>query len=103
MQNDNLDKLLLKAIPSGIEPSANFEARFWQKIAERERIPQVVRAFEWIPMPSFAQAVAALLVAVLIGGAGGAVSAMNAPEMKGISSASVASNYLKLIESENLK
>ncbi len=103
MQNDNLDKLILKAAPARIEPSPDFETHFWQKMRKRESASQWARAFEWIPIPSFAQAAAVLLVAVLIGGAGGVVSAMNAPETKGISSASVASNYLKLIELENLK
>ena len=99
MQNDNLDKLILKAAPSRIEPSAYFESRFWQKVSE----PKTIRLFDWIPVPCFAQAAAAIIVAVIIGGAGGAVSAMNTPEIKGISSSSVASNYLKLIGSENLK
>ena len=103
MQNDNIDKMILKYAPAKIESSAGFEAKFWRKVSERERTPRLVRAFEWIPVPSFAQVAAAVLIAVLIGGAGGAVSAMSTPGVKGISSSSVASTYFKLIGSENVK
>lgn len=98
--------LLTKSAPQ-VEPSPNFEARFWAKVTARQKEPKVIRIFQdivsFIPVPNLAQAAAVMLIVVLIGGGAGFVSAMNTPEIKGISSSSVASNYLKWIESENLK
>ena len=117
-KNDKLDKLLKESF-STIEPSKDFERVFWQKILERQKEPWFVRVLKdiesYIPFPTPSQAVAFLLVALLIGGTGGVVSAMNVPtsleakrtsvqylsgfhEFKGIPSFSVTATYLKTIE-----
>ena len=117
-EDDKLDKLL-KGSFSTIEPSKDFERVFWQKVFERQKEPWLVRVFKdlesFIPLPTPAQAVAFVLTAFLIGGTGGAVSAMNVPadleakrtsvqylsgfhEFKGIPSSSVAATYLKTID-----
>ena len=117
-ENDKLDKLLKESF-STIEPSRDFERVFWQKIFERQKEPWLVRVLKdleaFIPFPAPSQAVAFVLVAFLIGGTGGVVSAMNVPtsleakrtsvqylsgfhEFKGIPSSSVAATYLKTID-----
>src|SRR3989338_1156917 len=74
-----LNGLILTSAPP-IEPSANFEGRFWQKVLQREKeswLVKVLRGIEsHIPAPNFAQALAVLLVALIIGSTGGVVSAM---------------------------
>lgn len=118
--------VIIRTSVSSIEPSPNFEGRFWQKVLEREKAPwlaKVLRGVEsHIPVPNFAQALAVLLVALIIGGAGGVVSAMNTvmperlegaqtsvqylsgfQEFKGIPSSSVTVSYLKAVEERNFR
>ena len=121
-KNDRLDKLLKESF-STIEPSKGFEGVFWQKVLGRQKEPWFVRVLKdvesFIPFPTPAQAVAFVLVAFMIGGMGGVVSAINVPtdleakrtsvqylsgfhEVKGIPSSSVAAAYLKTIENGSL-
>lgn len=109
---------LLRAGGSSIEPSPEFEANFWKKVFAREKEPRLSRLLKDLeslfPVPSFSEAFAILLIALLIGGTGGAVSAMNTltpervesgrtsvqylsgfREFKGIPSSSVSAAYLK--------
>ena len=126
---------LLEGFFSPVEPSKDFERVFWRKILERsatkapadssfgeQKEPWFVRVLKdiesLVPLPTPSRAAAFLLVAFLIGGTGGVVSAMNVPtsleakrtsvqylsgfhEFKGIPSSSVAATYLKTIESED--
>ena len=75
----NLDTLL-KTSQVPIQPSLNFEGRFWKEVTRRQSEPRLARIFrdiEWLlPMPNLAQAAASLLTAVLIGGASGFISEM---------------------------
>ena len=115
MKNDELDKLIFKSQPAIIEPSRDFETTFWKKVYEREREPKLVRGFQelisWIPTPSFAQAAAVVLVALIIGGGAGFVSAMPSPsvslsgfeEIKGIPKPSILGAYFKMMEVEKTK
>ncbi|MBI4971741.1 MAG: hypothetical protein HZC17_07890 [Candidatus Omnitrophica bacterium] len=113
MEKDNLDKLILKSAPEKIEPSSGFEGRFWQKLSERQNAPHPIGIFEWVPVPSFSQAAAIVLIALMIGGVSGIVSALNAPpavrslsgfhEIKGVPSVSVAGAYLNTIGQGDLK
>ena len=130
-ENDKLDRLLKESF-STLEPSKGFERVFWQKILEKsatkapadssfgeQKEPWFVRVLKdlefLIPFPAPGQAVAFVLVAFLIGGTGGVVSAMNVPtdleakrtsvqylsgfhEFKGIPTSSVAATYLKTID-----
>ena len=120
-KDDKLDRLLKESF-STIEPSKDFERVFWQKILERQKEPWFTRVLKdlesFVPFPTPTQAVAFLLVAFLIGGTGGVVSAMNVPtsleakrtsvqylsgfhEFKGVPSSSVAAAYLKTIENRS--
>lgn len=117
---------LLKTVPIHIEPSETFEADFWKKVYARQEeswFTKLLRDIEsHIPIPNFAQAFAILLIALLIGGAGGAVSAMNAvtpqklgsqqtsikylsgfQEFKGIPSSSVSASYLKTVDKRSAR
>jgi anti-sigma factor RsiW len=110
-----LNGLIRTSAPS-IEPSLNFEGRFWQKVLSRKKeslFTRVLRNLEnLIPIPNFAQAVAALVIAFLVGSTGGAVSVFSSgsgqnepaiylsgsPEYQGLPNASIAASYLKTIE-----
>ena len=117
-----LDGLLHKADVK-IEPSAGFDAVFWEKLTQRQRGSwwgRAVRELQsFVPAPNLAQAVVVLSLALFIGGAGGAVSAMNAAvpveaqaasvrylsgfrEFKGVPSASVAGTYLQAFDERGL-
>ena len=112
MEKDKFEELILKSVPAKIEPSRDFEAGFWHKVNAREKEPAIIRIWEnlgsLIPTPSFAQAAAMLLLALLIGGGAGVVSAMNIPvpaptlsgfqEIKGVPTASISGTYLKLMD-----
>lgn len=119
----SLEKLngLIRTSVSSIEPSLNFEGRFWQKVLEREKeswLAKVLRGLDsLIPVPNFAQVLTILLMALFIGGTGGFVATANTilpeqmqgkresvkylsgfQEFKGIPSSSVAASYLKVVE-----
>jgi hypothetical protein len=102
-----------------IEPSKGFERLFWQKVLEKQKEPWFIRLWKEldsiIPHPSMPQMAMVVLMAFLVGGTGGVVSAMNVPtsleakrtsvqylsgfhEFKGIPSSSVAATYFKTIE-----
>lgn len=104
-----------------IEASPNFESRFWQKILEREKEPWFLKRLQGlgslIPIPSYSQVFAILLIALVVGGTGGFISgvqAMTAPQpvqaqksieylsgfraFGGISSTTLAGSYLKVVE-----
>lgn len=89
---------LLQVSDSSIEPSPEFEANFWTKVFAREKEPRfsrLLRDFEsLIPVPTFSQAFVILLIALFMGGAGGAVSAMNTLTPERIQSASTSIQYL---------
>lgn len=78
---DKLDQLL-KASADRIEAPPGFERDFWEKVRQRQRVPRLVRLLDniafWIPVPSLPQAVAATLVAFMVGTAGGALSGFGA-------------------------
>lgn len=110
---------LLRVSAERIEPTFDFDSRFWKKAFEREKEPWFARVLKdlesLIPTPNFRQAFAVLSLALLIGGAGGAVSAMNSTntagrlsggreavqylsgfrEFGGLPSSSVAATYLR--------
>jgi hypothetical protein len=109
-------EVLLKSGVRDIVPSPGFEARFWSKVAERQRAPRFARLLtdlgSWVPTPNLSGAVAVLVIAFLVGGAGGVASVKNAPpaleaqrssvqylsgfrEFQGIPASSVAGAYLK--------
>jgi hypothetical protein len=112
---------IIKTSAVSVEPSLNFDGIFWQKVMGREKESWFAKALRHleslIPAPNFAQAFAILLIALVIGGTGGAVSAMNAltperlqsgrasiqylsgfREFKGIPSSSVSAAYLRTTE-----
>ena len=91
-----------------VQPSLGFEARFWHKVETRHQAPWFVRLLKdlefSLPLPNVSQAFAVLLVAFLIGGSGGVVSARTTaplsyfsgfPEFKGVPSPSITAAYLK--------
>ncbi len=117
---------LLKASAPGITPSQGFEARFWEKVAERQREPWLVGLFRglesWVPTPSFAGALTVLVIAFLMGSAVGvyystrsaAVPSLEAQrtsiqylsgfrEFQGVPASSIAVTYLRTIESGGLR
>lgn len=113
MENDKIQHLIVKSAPHPIEPSQDFDLRFWKKVHERESEPGFIRGFQelvyWIPTPNFAQVAAVILMALLIGGGTGVVSAMNAPsvslsgfkEIKGVPMPSISGTYLKTIQARD--
>lgn len=112
-------QVILRSHPFTIEPSKDFERVFWQKALEREKEPWFIGLLKeldsLIPHPSTPQLAMVVLMAFLIGGTGGAVTAMNSVgsleaernsvkylsgfrEFKGVPSSSVAASYLKVID-----
>lgn len=102
---DKLDRLL-KASVDRIETPPGFERDFWEKVRQRQQAPRLVRLLDniafWIPVPSLPQAVAATLVAFMVGTAGGAVSgfgslrsSMQTVEQASISLPSISSSVLQ--------
>ena len=110
---------LLRADVPQITPSRGFDALFWEKVTERRKEPVLVRLLRdleaWVPTPNFSGAVAVVVIAFVVGGAGGVYSARNAApsldaqkssvqylsgfrEFQGIPASSVAGSYLKTIE-----
>src|SRR3989338_10493397 len=61
---------LLRTDPAEIEPSVQFESRFWQKVQERRTSGRVIEWLESVARvflnPKASQVAAALMVAVLI-------------------------------------
>ncbi len=113
--------ILRRNLPT-IEPSKDFERVFWQKALERQKEPWFVRLLKeldsLIPHPGMPQMAMVVLMAVLVGGTGGVVSAMNSTgsfeaertsvqylsgfhEFKGVPSSSVAASYLKVIDNRS--
>ena len=111
-------RALLRADQPLIQPSADFERNFWREVSESPRESRWSWLWESIetvlPSPSFAQALAAVLLGLLVGGAGGAISLWSAAipqrgpdvivtahsltgfsEYKGLPSASLAAAYLQ--------
>ena len=74
----NLQHLLHAKSPA-LELSPDFSIRFWEKVAERSRLPWYRRVLaEKRPLllaPRFAQAMAVFILALLLGGVGGFVGA----------------------------
>ena len=114
----------LRAANTHIEPSPGFEATFWKKIYAREHeswLSKLLKDIEsLVPVPTFSQAFAIFLIALLVGGTGGVVSAMNIitparlegevtsvkylsgfHEFQGLPSSSVAATYLKVVRERN--
>ena len=105
-----------------IEPSREFDNRFWSRVIEHQRQPWLLRLLKdlefLIPTPNFSQAFAVLVIAFVIGGTGGFFSAfqtLRTPEQvqaqrisvqylsgfgefKGVPSTSVAGTYLRTTE-----
>jgi len=120
-----LNELLRSSIPA-TEPSSDFERIFWQKLLQKQNDPWWTRVFKeldsLIPIPNLSQALAVLLFALIVGGAGGVLSAMNTltsesaassrtsiqylsgfQEFKGVPAVSVAAVYLKTNEKGRLE
>ena len=116
-------KDLLKKAYLEIEPSQAFESVFWNKIAGRQREPWYsgfLSDLEFsIPFPTAVQTASFVLVAFLIGGTGGAVSAKadNVPmepkkqsmrylagyhDLKGLPVSSMAAAYFQTIKDGSL-
>ncbi len=110
---------IFRSHTSTIEPSKDFERVFWQKVLERQKEPWFMRLLKelgsLLPHSTTPQLAMVVLMAVLIGGTGGAVSAMNSMgsleaerssvqylsgfrEFKGVPSSSVAASYLKVVD-----
>lgn len=109
---------LLKSSVSKIEPSGDFEQRFWNKVLERPR-PwfQMLAGYveSLMPVPGAYQVAGVLLLSFFIGSAGGVLAVMAGPsqariedrqlirylsgfpEYQGVPSVSVAGSYLKNI------
>lgn len=119
-----LNELLRSSIPV-TKPSSDFERIFWQKLLERQKEPwwaKVSRQLEsLVPMLNLSQAFALLFFALIIGGAGGTLSAMNTltsnnmassrtsiqylsgfQEFQGVPSASVTAAYLRISEKREI-
>lgn len=113
---------VLKASASTIHPSESFELNFREKLAAKNAeswLSKLTRFFEdlrlSLPVPSFAQSLAAIVLAVFIGGTGGLLSSVTErqlnnekamyhlsgfDEYKGIPTISLTGTYLKLIEGQ---
>lgn len=110
---------ILRSPSFTIEPYKNFERLFWQKVLERQKEPWFFRLLKeldsLIPHPGMPRVAMVILMAFLVGGMGGVVSAMNSVhspeaertsvrylsgfrEFKGMPSSSVAASYLKSID-----
>lgn len=118
-------RALLRAERPLLQPSENFERTFWRKASESPK------EFRWswlwesiesvLPSPSFAQAAAAILLGLLVGGAGGALALWGAgvsprgpevslavhsltgfTEYKGLPSASLTAAYLQTEEKRGI-
>lgn len=121
LTDEEFETLLRADVPE-MAPSREFDTLFWKKVTERQKEPRLVRLFRaleaWVPTPNFSGAVAVVLIAFLVGGAGGVYSARNvAPsleaqrssvqylsgfrEFQGIPASSVAATYLKTIGEGN--
>ncbi|MBI3252829.1 MAG: zf-HC2 domain-containing protein [Candidatus Omnitrophica bacterium] len=110
----------LRASFSAIEPSRDFERVFWQAIAGRSAAKEpwfiglLKELDSLVPHLGIPQMAMAVLTALLVGGAGGIFSAVNAAvpsevqrssaqylsgfnEFKGVPSPSVAASYLKVM------
>lgn len=100
----NLNRALLDCVRE-IQPSPGFEASFWSEVSDRARDPWFIRwlhDFEFsLPTPGWTEGVALLVIALLVGGTGGAVSTRylsDFHEFKGVSAPSVAAAYFKAID-----
>lgn len=115
MEKDNILKIVRDASPPFIEPSRDFDSRFWQKVSAHQKESWLVKILEQlqflIPTPTLAQGVAILLIALMLGGGTGVVSAKSSPalsfsgfkEIKGIPLPSVSGAYFKMIQSGDLQ
>lgn len=117
-------KQLLQGEFSSVKPTHDFEARFWQKAYAREKRSwksKILEALDsFLPAPNFAVVSAMILIALLMGGTGGVVSAMTpskihtstgklsvsglsgSQEVKGIPSMSLSANYFKMLERKDM-
>jgi len=116
--DEEFETLLRAGVPE-IIPSPGFDGVFWKKVMDRQREPRLVRLFRdlesWVPTPNLTGALAVVVLAFLVGGAGGVYSVKNVPpsleaqrssvqylsgfrEFQGIPASSVAATYLKTIE-----
>jgi hypothetical protein len=110
---DSLD-MLLKSAFSQVEPSKGFESLFWKKVAKRQRAPWFQRLFQdfeyWLPTPNFAQGVAVVLLALVIGAGSGLFFAGQDPpkafsgfdELRGIPSVSLTGAYLRAAQERKI-
>ena len=112
-------KQALQGMWPPLEPSKNFEAIFWEKIqARQEQTPTfgswLKRLDSFIPTLNLPQAFAVLLIALMIGSFGGALTHPKTPqastlslsgfgEFQGLPSTSVAAAYLKSTTQEEFK
>ena len=111
----------IRSAKENIQVSPGFEAVFWKKISDRQRIPWLagfLNSLETlVPVPNLRQAVAFSILAFFIGNMGGVASTFgqgvfaatspasirhfsNLQEFKGVSSYSLAAVYLRTIEKE---
>jgi len=119
--DEEFETLLRASVPV-ITPSPGFDGVFWKKLMGRQKEPRLVRLLRglesWVPTPNFTGAVAVVMIAFLVGGAGGVYSVKNVPasleaqrssvqylsgfrEFQGIPASSVAATYLKAIGKGN--
>lgn len=101
-------RALLKTSSPAIDPSSSFDSGFWGKVNASIEEPWYRRVLaemeELIPKMTLAPALAALMVALLVGGASGFGSSLsqgsvpNSGDYKGLPAGSVAAAYLQSME-----
>ena len=115
---------VLRQTVNSIEPSWQFDTVFWDKVADRQKTPWLVKLLndleDLIPTPNLKQAVAFATLAFFVGNFGGVVSTMRGgvsgdvspasirqlsalQEFNGIPAYSLAATYLKTIKSQDSK
>lgn len=104
---------LLRSPGPVLEPSPQFETAFWHRVAARtqpQRLMQWWNVHAWLPGVRLSHALAGMVIALVIGGLGGAVSVVSADDEKtfprslsgfdermGVPTTSVTANYLKVL------
>lgn len=104
---------LLRSPGPVLAPSLEFEMVFWRRVAAREQSQRLTQWWDvhaWLPSVRLSHALAGVVIALMIGGLGGAVSVVSADDQKafprslsgfdermGVPTTSVTVNYLKVL------